>query len=181
MAIALEFLTFPASDAFIKNKGKSFQPIIDELKTREGCLKVYTGVQAEDKKTGYLLIVWGSYELHKKFIDDPNYGKIVQGLLPGYAGGLETSDMQHIVFPQDPANALSAPISEFAFFVLKEGVKKEALLESLGVLSAEADKVTAHAPSVYGESREHPNTFVLTIGWDSVEVTQTSLSRYDHH
>ncbi|KAJ7366959.1 hypothetical protein DFH08DRAFT_836081 [Mycena albidolilacea] len=121
----------------------------------------------EDKKTGYFVSVWESYELHQKLIKDPSYAGIVEKLKPAVSGKFERD---HITVSKDPNAALSSPAVEFVAFTLKDGASAEkfsALMEELGKgLDLAAG---AHPPSVWGQSIEEKNKYLLVVGWDTVE------------
>jgi hypothetical protein len=77
----------------------------------------------------------------------------------------------HITVSKDPNAALSSPAVEFVAFTLKDGASAEkfsALMEELGKgLDVAAG---AHPPSVWGQSIEEKNKYLLVVGWDTVEV-----------
>ena len=79
--------------------------------------------------------------------------------------------MNHIPFNEDVTNALSAPITEVITSKLKDGQTKDGLDESAGTFTkALNEAVGVHPPVAIGESKENPGTFIVLIGWDSVEV-----------
>ncbi|KAF7346426.1 hypothetical protein MSAN_01870500 [Mycena sanguinolenta] len=163
---SIQIAHFPVSDTFVSNPD-IFKAPLDIIKGAEGHKGSYYGLQIEDKKTGYFVSVWDSYEAHQKVIKDPNYAGIIEALKPAVSGPFER---HHINVSSDPTAALTAPAVEFVVFTLKDGAadKLTPLMEELG---AGADTAAgAHPPCAWGQSVEDKNKFLLVIGWDTVQA-----------
>ncbi|KAJ7256877.1 hypothetical protein B0H12DRAFT_1232777 [Mycena haematopus] len=163
----IEIVTVPVSDAFIANP-ESFKESLRGIKTVEGYQSAFHGMQIEDKKTGYFVSVWTTYEHREKLISDPKYAGLVEKLKAAFAG---PPVRHHIHFTGDPTAALSAPVTVLGVATLKAGESPEKMA-ALGKEFAEALDATAgtHKPAVYGQSIEDKNKFFLITGWDSVEA-----------
>lgn len=86
--------------------------------------------------------------------------------------------MNHIPFNEDVTNALSAPTTEVITSKLKDGQAKDALLDESASTFTKAlnEAAGVHPPAAVGESKENPGTFIVLIGWDSVEVRPSCVS-----
>ena len=122
-----------------------------------------------------LWIVWETYEAHKTLMDSPEYPALIEKLKPGLGGPLV---MNHIPLNVDVTNALSAPVTEVITSKLKDGKAKDGQLDESTAFFTKAlnEAVGAHPPIVVGESKENPGTFIVLIGWDSVEVRPSCVS-----
>ncbi|KAF7314377.1 hypothetical protein MKEN_00910400 [Mycena kentingensis (nom. inval.)] len=165
----VQIAQFPISEAFTKTP-EVFKAPLDVIKTAEGHISSFYGLQVEDKAYGYFISVWESYEHHMKLVAEPSYKSLIEVLRPATA---DTSKFarHHIEPTKDPLQALGAPATERVIFTLKEGAEPEQLgllLEELGAgLDAAAG---AHPPCVWGQSREDKTKFLLLVGWDTVEA-----------
>lgn len=164
----VEFASFVASEALLANRDL-LAGALDDVSKVNGCLRAYAGLQVEDKKTVYLAIVWETYEAHKTLMDSPEYPALIEKLKPGLGGPLV---MNHIPFNEDVTNALSAPTTEVITSKLKDGQAKDALLDESASTFTKAlnEAAGVHPPAAVGESKENPGTFIVLIGWDSVEA-----------
>ncbi|KAJ6559106.1 hypothetical protein DFH09DRAFT_1161925 [Mycena vulgaris] len=72
----VQIATFPVSDAFLSNP-TIFKAPLDVIKTADGHLSSFYGLQVEDQKTGYFVSVWESYR------------SLIEALKPAAAGKLE--------------------------------------------------------------------------------------------
>ncbi|TFK74836.1 hypothetical protein BDN72DRAFT_955493 [Pluteus cervinus] len=175
MAGALELLTFQASPAYLKDRS-IFNGIFKEVLSALGCKGLYFGQQLEDEKTGYLLIVWETYEHHKALIDSAGYGQIVAQLKTGID---ETApvpfELIHIPLDTDPTAALEAEVTEVAIFTPKAD-KVETVIPELRNLEQELNKVKgSRPPSTLNEVREKPGNWGFIVGWDSVEAHTSAV------
>jgi len=161
----LQIASFPVSDAFLSNPG-IFKAPLNAIKTADGHISSFYGLQVEDGKTGYFLSVWESYEHHQKFIQEPSYANLIETLKPAVSGKLERD---HINVAGDVDTALSSPAVEFVIFTLKADGSAEALTSLLEELGKGLDvAVGAHPPCAWGQSVEHKSKFLLVVGWDTV-------------
>lgn len=111
--------------------------------------------------------VWETYEHHKALMERPDYPDLIQALKPAVAGKL---DMQHVEFDIDFAAALEAPVTEIAIFKLKPDTSRDKFLSIFKNLREEIIKGESCHSVIWGESKENSGTFVLMIGWDSIQV-----------
>ncbi|TEB39781.1 hypothetical protein FA13DRAFT_1723994 [Coprinellus micaceus] len=164
----VEIASIPASEAFLADLTLIDGPVANIVGKAEGFISAYVGLQIEDQKTAYLIVLWESLEAHQKLIGDPIYPTLISQLAPAVAGALK---LQHVEFTGDVAIAFGAPVTEVAVSKLREGKSKEDVDTFMPVM-VEASKVppVAHGPCAYGEVIEEPGTFYLVLGWDSPEA-----------
>ncbi|RPD59179.1 hypothetical protein L226DRAFT_614020 [Lentinus tigrinus ALCF2SS1-7] len=144
------------------------------LKAQDGLIKIYYGVQHEDKATAYHVMVWESYEHHEKLMNDTaTYPKLTGSVESVFDKSKGSVTMQHINTTDEPYKAFEAPVVEIATFTLHEGQSKselEGLMKNLADgmnAKTEADGVL-HAS--WGPIRENDNAFILFIGWTTVDA-----------
>ncbi|KAI0692999.1 hypothetical protein C8T65DRAFT_668861 [Cerioporus squamosus] len=175
----VELVHAPASEAILRdphNKDAALANTIAILKAQDGMIKLYHGVQHEDKATAYLLVVWESYEHHEKLINDAEtYPKLTGGITSLFDLAKGPLTMVHVNSTSEPYKAFEAPVAEIATFTLHEGKSKselEELVDSLAKHLAEVVRTKAEEASVFhaswGPVREKDNVLVLFIGWTSV-------------
>ncbi|KAJ7784476.1 hypothetical protein B0H16DRAFT_1492642 [Mycena metata] len=164
---AIQIISFPVSEEF-SSKPELFQAPLEAIKTADGHISSFYGVQVEDVKKGYFISVWQSYEHHQKLVQQASYKSVIEGLKPA-AGG--DSDRNHINVAADPITALTSPALEVVVFTLKEGSTAEQLTPLFEELGKGLDAaVGSHAPCVWGQSIENRSKFLLVVGWDTVEA-----------
>ncbi|KAF8895322.1 hypothetical protein BD779DRAFT_717299 [Infundibulicybe gibba] len=166
MTVIFELLSIP----FALDK-QSVQEGSAALKHVEGHICSYAGTQIEDGTTGYIVVVWENHASAKTALG--SMPTLVRPLASAAAGATATTvaSAQRFAYVANPTNALDAPTTEFAVLTLRPGAQKEDLRRSLAALAAELDKVNAkHAPCAWGESADQSGEFLMTIGWDSVDV-----------
>ncbi|KAF8627398.1 hypothetical protein AX17_006213 [Amanita inopinata Kibby_2008] len=164
----VEVLRFPASEAFISNRASTAKPLLDIASAAEGNIHTFYGLQIEDNKTGFVVIVWETYEHHKKLIDSPSYRQVREALGPLVAG---EPQMLHVSFNTDITAAFKAPTTEFAFLKAKAGSSKKDCEETIQqLLDLLAPSKGLYPPPAWGESREVSDLFVTTIGWENVDA-----------
>lgn len=79
--------------------------------------------------------------------------------------------MRHIDYLHDFFPALTAPVTEVLLMTLKDGKTKEDLDSILLPLGNKIDTKNIHnRPANQGVILEDPKQFVVTIGWDSIQV-----------
>ncbi|KIK07939.1 hypothetical protein K443DRAFT_604541 [Laccaria amethystina LaAM-08-1] len=162
----VEFASFVASEALLANHDL-LEGAVDDISKVDGFISAYAGLKVEDKKTAYLAVVWETYESHKTLMDSPEYPALIEKLKPALGGPLA---MDHIPFNEDVTNALNAPVTQVITSKLKDGQAKDGLLDAGTFTKALNEAVGAHPPVAFGESKENPGTFIVLIGWDSVEA-----------
>ncbi|KAJ7147053.1 hypothetical protein C8R43DRAFT_1129841 [Mycena crocata] len=163
----VQIATFPVSEAYLSNP-EIFRAPLDVIKTADGLVGSFYGLQVEDKKTGYFVSVWESYEHRNKFRGEPSYASLIEALKPAAAGQLERN---HIEISGDALTALSSPATEFVVFTLKGDGTPEKLVPLLEDLGKRLDAAAgAHPPCIWGASVEDKAKFLLVVGWDTVEA-----------
>ncbi len=109
-----------------------------------------------------------------------SYGNLVATLVSSVATSATDAKpvmkMVPVQFDKDPSGALEAPVTEFAFFTAKDAEKdlskKEIVVDGLKYLVG--DQSQGNVPKTWGQVLEDPNTFVVVVGWESVEVSDGS-------
>jgi hypothetical protein len=73
----------------------------------------------------------------------------------------------------DPCIPLSAPVTEFVIFTMKEGIQSSDTYDLFERLTRGLDTSEgAHPPSYWGSSRNRAGNHILVyVGWDTVEVS----------
>ncbi|KAJ7675738.1 hypothetical protein DFH06DRAFT_946602, partial [Mycena polygramma] len=164
----VQIATFPVSDAFV-SKPEIFKAPMEVIKTADGHISSFYGLQVEDAKTGYFVSVWDSYEHHQKLVADPSYASVIEALKPAVTGKLQRN---HITVAGDVDAALSSPAVEFVVFTVKPEASGEKLVTLLEELGEGLDVAAgAHPPCFWGQSVEDKNKYLLVVGWDTVEVS----------
>jgi hypothetical protein len=100
----------------------------------------------------------------------PNYNEVIQKGAAIVAGTEhEVRHVENFVGGnfEDP---LAAPVTEIVTIKLKEGVSMDDLKEHVRKLDDVLRKSTGCHEVVLGECREHSDTLINLLGWDSVEV-----------
>ncbi|PFH54109.1 hypothetical protein AMATHDRAFT_882 [Amanita thiersii Skay4041] len=162
----VEFLQFTASEKLISDRTIA-NPLLDILKGTEGQISTFYGIQVEDEKTGYLVVVWETYEHHKKLTESPSYKDLLDAFKPLYTGEFT---IRHIPCEVDPHTAFTAPTTEFAL-LRPNGVGKEACQETIGELfQLMVTCPGIHLPMSWGVSREDSEAYYMIFGWDNVEA-----------
>ncbi|KAJ3500153.1 hypothetical protein NMY22_g19356 [Coprinellus aureogranulatus] len=170
----VEIATFPASEAFIADPTLLNGPITNILAKADGFISAYVGLQVEDRKTAYLVVVWQSLEAHQKLIADPIYPELGAQLKPALAGAI---NIQHVEFAGDATVAFNAPVTEVAIAKLKEGKAKEDFVAFIPTIVETSKAVPGiHGPGAYGEVIEEQRSFYLVLGWESVEAHKAVVS-----
>ncbi|KAK7022259.1 hypothetical protein R3P38DRAFT_3195642 [Favolaschia claudopus] len=83
----------------------------------------------------------------------------------------------HINVSVDFNPAFSAPAVEYGVLTLKPGQSADKLASLGGELVKMLDAATGvHAPTLWGQSIEDGNKFLLVVGWDSLEAHQAAVS-----
>ncbi|KAG5652877.1 hypothetical protein H0H81_003240 [Sphagnurus paluster] len=119
----------------------------------------------EDGRTGYLIIIWESYEHHMKLKKDPAYPEMIKSLGLAVSGPI---DVQHVDF--DATKALDAPATEISVITLKADTSLEDFhAKSTAVREHLNNEPSCHA-MVGGESRENKGTYFSLTGWDNIQV-----------
>ncbi|KAI0269756.1 hypothetical protein BC834DRAFT_863201 [Gloeopeniophorella convolvens] len=162
-----EFVFWPAGDGYRNDQSVS-NPAFQFLKDHKA-EAIFHGLQVEEPAFG-LIVVWDKIQVHKDLMADAvEYPKLLNLLKPTMGGG--DIDMSHVDFLIDPTPAFKAPITEIAFTSPKTPEDKEAVQARLEQIVSLANGPTKTAfGAAYGPVVEKPDTFVLVVGWDSVEA-----------
>jgi hypothetical protein len=97
-----------------------------------------------------------------------DYPAFVESLKPTLGSPLH---ILHVEFDGDATAALTAPVTEIAVAKPKEGntvADIEAIITELRKNSHLVKGV--YPPLAWGKIQQEPETYVLAVGWDSVEV-----------
>ncbi|KAG6899231.1 hypothetical protein C0993_012102 [Termitomyces sp. T159_Od127] len=162
----VEIVRFPGSDEFVADN-LVFKDCLSKLVKSEGCIGVYYGIQIEDNRSGYLFVIWETYDHHMKFTKHESYPAAIASLARAQAGPM---DVQHVDFDEDAAIALGAPVTEVVTLEPKSAADKEA--RSLSVTKLKEKMILQESCHSFttGESREKKGTNFVLVGWDSVQA-----------
>ncbi|TFK49735.1 hypothetical protein OE88DRAFT_1662367 [Heliocybe sulcata] len=161
-----ELVVFDASEAYQKDN-KAAQGLVDVLNKTDGKIATWHGPGVEDPTKGYLWVRWESLDAHKALMDSPTYPDLIASMKPCLAGEFE---MVHVKFNKDPLEALNAPATEVVTVTLKEG-KSEVDITAFLEQGSKMELPGASA-SAYGPVVEKPGSFIMIVGWSSVEAHQ---------
>ncbi|KAF8073749.1 hypothetical protein FPV67DRAFT_1650552 [Lyophyllum atratum] len=161
----VEIERFLGSDAFVADP-LVLKDALDILLDVDGVISVHYGIQTEDGRTGYLIVIWETYERCMDFEQQPSYVELQSCLSLARSSFL---DSQHIDFDEDAAPSLEAPTTEIATLNPQPGVSLHnfhirAMLLREGLVHEE----TCHSVA-WGESKEKKGSWILAIGWDSMQ------------
>ncbi|CCM05047.1 uncharacterized protein FIBRA_07249 [Fibroporia radiculosa] len=172
----VEVADAPATEAFLANpKDVSLvQPALDILKKSPGIIKVYYGLQTEERKHGYVFngeYIWEKLQDHRNLQAEPEiYPELGKQCSRFFT---QRSEMVHINPTADPFKAIGSPATEVASISLKAGQSKEVLEQQVGLLAATVNGLPEHwgaISAVWGPTVERDDTFGLIIGWTSVDA-----------
>ncbi|KAF9013223.1 hypothetical protein BDQ17DRAFT_1343013 [Cyathus striatus] len=169
----IEIATFPSTTEFISDPIKTGAPAFSKIVQAEGFHGLYTGTQVEDEKTGYLVVIWETYEHHKIVTEQADYPQLIETLKACFSGSI---DVQHVEFNADISAVFEAPVTEFAAATLKPGETKEDAILPVQKLTAALDNTEGTVkPAVWGASRERADTLIFCVGWPSKQVHLDSV------
>ncbi|KAK7048584.1 hypothetical protein R3P38DRAFT_2870280 [Favolaschia claudopus] len=172
--VAIQITSFPASDAFIANPEIVKEPM-ELIKTADGYKGSVYGIKVEDKRTGYLVSIWESFEHREKLSQNPAFAGFGDKVKAALNGPLVRD---HFDFSGSLEPALSAPIVEIVTFTLKPGASVEKLTSILAeVQKAGGGAPGLQGPAIMGQSVEDPSKLFVIVGWDSVEAHTTYVSQ----
>ncbi|KAI0056116.1 hypothetical protein BV25DRAFT_1832582 [Artomyces pyxidatus] len=163
-----EFASWPASEAYLSNPS-IIQPVFGYLKASKGINEIYQGLQTEQPNI-YVINTWDELKDHQNLIEDKeNYSALGVHTARTRSENSEES-IVHAIFLEDPRGAFGAPVTEIAHITPKEGVAPGAVEEVLvAILGWRSDPDVVVRGGAYGRLVEKPETFVLVLGWDTVE------------
>ncbi|CDO68872.1 hypothetical protein BN946_scf185000.g15 [Trametes cinnabarina] len=145
----------------------------DILSAQKGQLQKYFGVQHEDRATAYAIIAWAELDDHYKLMNDaetyPRLGEATKSFFEPSS----PSNMVHVRPTAEPFKAFEAPVTEIAWFTLKEGHSKSDLEQQVDALTK---TILAGGPAngvvsgAWGPTVEKDSVIGLFLGWTSVEA-----------
>ncbi|GJE89055.1 hypothetical protein PsYK624_051450 [Phanerochaete sordida] len=177
MAPVVEIVYIPSSEAYRKDPSL-LNGLCEYTKNAKGCLGVYHGIQREDKKTLYLVVVWESVEAHYELINDKViYPQLQEVLKPCVEGGsLHVLNMFHVPLSASPASALNAPVTSFVhIYKLGAGRSFKDVQPNLDQITTGVRHVQGAHGGAYGKLVER-DEYVMLTGWDSVEIHLKALN-----
>ena len=127
--------------------------------------------------------VWETLQDHENFkADKDNFHRILSGFGPsiGSEGIKYIRDVVSDI--QDPHIALSAPVTEIAYWTLKEGTDSKVFQEKVDKLVKLAISWGSAAgihPGGWGRIADDDKVFCVLLGWDSLEVRQRDSMVYE--
>lgn len=115
--------------------------------------------------------VWDTIDSEKKLIADPEqYPAVLQTAKKIFA---EEVEIFHVQPHSDPAPILNSPITERATCIMKDPATKDefekAIEEMVGAHKFFAD---VSQGATWGRVLEKPDTYVMLVGWETVEVSR---------
>ncbi|KAK2465359.1 hypothetical protein APHAL10511_002713 [Amanita phalloides] len=160
---------FPASDAFIANQGIAKRPL-DILKGMNGQIERYYGLQVEDNKTGFIVLVGVSYEDFADLRNNPSYPTFIDTFQALHVEGPQSQI--RVDFNGDTTSVFKAPVTEFTLAKAKEGVastieERKKAIRNIWTMLKSAKGLHGIVP---GEIRGDPDTISAVLGWDSVDA-----------
>ncbi|KAF5339017.1 hypothetical protein D9611_008813 [Ephemerocybe angulata] len=165
----VEVAAYLASEALLADPGLA-RRAEEILAKAEGYISSYNGLQIEDKKTNYLVVVWESLENHETLKTSALHADLVSSLKETLVAGPVTLDFTE--FTGEFSNSFDAPVTELCVLNLKEGKTEEQLALQFGALNetfTTGNFIGAHPPATFGELVGKRGTFLFTSGWDRVE------------
>ncbi|KAG7440865.1 uncharacterized protein BT62DRAFT_937645 [Guyanagaster necrorhizus] len=172
-----ELIIFSASEAYKANPAESIKPVVEWIKNVEGLLSFQHGLQVEDNKLGYLFLGWVSIERHKAMMEAESYKEIISLLGKHVLAPGAGIDMQHVTYADLLEGVVSAPVTEIAIFKRKEGKTNDEVLKLWSeVFQPTIRSMEGHHAEALGPSIENEGTFVLTVGWESVEAHNVAIA-----
>ncbi|KZT11600.1 uncharacterized protein LAESUDRAFT_711057 [Laetiporus sulphureus 93-53] len=168
----IELAETPSTEAFLANpKDKSLvQPALDLLKNSKGIVKIYYGLQSEERKHFYLYnaiadcshliappAVWERLQDHENLQADAHCLKVMAG----------APDPIHIQPTAEPYKVLGAPATELALITAKPGVSQTTIGEKTNELVAIANALPAEwgvISAVWGPIVEKDDAIAMIIG-----------------
>ncbi|KAF8158086.1 hypothetical protein B0H34DRAFT_440812 [Crassisporium funariophilum] len=168
----VEIISFHASEALIADPTLGHVGR-DYLKKCEGCISLGRGFQSDDKTKVITVVVWESYGHYENMTKRDDYAGFLADFKCTLASGLL---LQHVEFKSDPANAFHAPITEMSTFKVKEGHSQAELDGVIAEIAKNQHLAKGmYPPLAWGEVKQTPGTYILFIGWDSVEADMNSV------
>ncbi|KDR82910.1 hypothetical protein GALMADRAFT_238558 [Galerina marginata CBS 339.88] len=170
----VEFVWWSASDEFLDDYDGLFKPTIDHVSKAEGCLRIFTGLQEQDRTSFWMVVVWESHELHQAMMDRPDYPAMVGRLKPFFRDG--QIKMNHVEFNNETDAAFNAPLTSISFLTLKDGASLEDLDRLFRVLDNLVDpNHGGYPPGAWGATHEDPRKVLYLTGWDSDQAHDSIL------
>nr|GAT60267.1 predicted protein [Mycena chlorophos] len=170
----IQIATFPVTAEF-HSAPQTFAASLDIIKTADGHIQSFYGVQTENDKQGYFISVWESFEKQAALRASPNY-KVVVEALRSTTSDREKFSRHNIDVSTNAVKALSSPAAEIVIFTLNGEGDAPALTEILNELTAKLDVAPGAVPPAYfGQSREDKTKFVLVAGWESLQAHQDAV------
>lgn len=84
----------------------------------------------------------------------------------------DSANVFHVEFHKDATPSLLAPTTQVVHATLKGDTSKESLYIVFEQIAAQIDPANAkYAPVTWGQIKEDPAKFFLTVGWDSSKVS----------
>ncbi|KAK0187905.1 hypothetical protein F5146DRAFT_1061271 [Armillaria mellea] len=176
-----ELIVFSASDAYKANPGESIKPVVEWIKTVEGLLSFHHGLQVEDDKLGYLFLGWVSVEKHKAMMEAESYKEVISLLGKHVLAPGAAIDIQHITYTDLLEGIVSAPATEIAIFKRKEGKTNDNVFKLYSeIFQPTIKSMEGYHAEALGPSIENEGTYVLTVGWESVEAHNTAIANENY-
>ncbi|KIP08447.1 hypothetical protein PHLGIDRAFT_117200 [Phlebiopsis gigantea 11061_1 CR5-6] len=162
-----EILKFVVNDAY-----KQDPRVLDGLLDIPDVIDIWTGTEVQDKQYLYIVVKWSSR--------DPSYDYTdVKTVMEKFSKDLIYNRSIHFRAPVD--DALGTPITEIASFDVKDAVDIEPYLEKLSAFHQKIKEALADDAVLggYGRVEERLRTFVVLIGWQSMQGFQKVLGNKD--
>ncbi|KAH9480321.1 hypothetical protein JR316_0006919 [Psilocybe cubensis] len=167
----VEHLAFTASEGFLADKS-----LFDQLKVWldnniTGFLKVFWGFEVQEPTHAHIFVLWKSPELHKQASQHPEFHS---GFMPLFSKLFTAPGPSvHLIdYDNDPTNAFSAAVTEFAIVKPKEGHTQAEIDEVAELIKAGvAGQDGIHLPLVRGPVvNSDQSDYAQAAGWDSIEA-----------
>ncbi|KAJ3553803.1 hypothetical protein NM688_g3423 [Phlebia brevispora] len=172
----VEIVKLVVTDAFRADL-TLLNPTVELMSQAKGILGIYAGFELQDSQYLYIAVVWQSMQHQLDALADEGVRKKFGETF----SAVEASRIfQHrVTFSAEPFTALSAPVTEFATWTVKETKDREQFKVQLQRLS---DTIVSYPSSIgihkggWGTVVEDEKEMMILMGWDSLEIFQKASS-----
>ncbi|KAI6121032.1 hypothetical protein EV401DRAFT_1952933 [Pisolithus croceorrhizus] len=165
MASYTEILHFTVSEELESGRA-NLDNVRKLLSNVEGLNQSYFGPEAEDPSVLFIVNDWKSKDAHAKFLDSPEGAAFEPALLPLSASPL----VHHFALFDEIESRLTAPITEFVTFTLKQGNTTDELKPLVQDLYEKLKGSKMFYGSSWAPVANRANMYHGILGWDTVEA-----------
>ncbi|KAF9485232.1 hypothetical protein BDN70DRAFT_681647 [Pholiota conissans] len=162
----VEFVWWPGTDAFLSDLENVISATVAHISSAPGCLRIFYGLEEEDRTKFWMIVVWQSHAHHQAMMDSPDYALMVGRLRPYFGGELK---MNHVEFVHGEGPAFGAPITTISFLKSTKDSGGDEVDETLKSLTKSSGAVGA----TWGQTQEDAS---LKIGIFGSEMDESHPS-----